>query len=114
MTNNTKVWWAGLLAAFLSGGSGAASAALGGMVLAPQSFNLHDGKANILQMAIIGFLFPGFLGVLHRLQQSPLPSRWMQEIQTETTTAKIDSPLGAVGQIETVATKTITKETSTL
>jgi hypothetical protein len=66
MTNNTRVWLHGLIAAFISAFSTAAS----GAIALPTVFNFtHDGVANMLKLSFV----PAAVAVFTYLKQSPLP-----------------------------------------
>ena len=63
---STKIWLQGIVAAFVSAFSTAAS----GAIALPTVFNFsHDGMINMLKLAIV----PAMVAVFTYLQKSPLP-----------------------------------------
>jgi hypothetical protein len=73
MTQSTDVWLRGLISAAISGGAGAASGAIGGMVIAPNELNMvHPLK--LTEMMLGAFAITGTIAVMNYLKQSPLPA----------------------------------------
>lgn len=70
---NWKPWLHGLLAAFIGGGAAAGAAAISGMVVKPQAFNLGVELKSTLTLMAGTFLLSGIISVLLFLQKSPLP-----------------------------------------
>ncbi len=71
--SKAQVWIRGLVAAFISGGSGAITASLGANMIAPEVFNLDAGLAKMAQLAAVMALVGAVNGVAAFLKQSPLP-----------------------------------------
>ena len=63
-----KAWLAGLVGAAITGAANAATA----IVVAPETFNIHEGLEKLGAMALTGAI----IGGLAYLKQSPLPSTW--------------------------------------
>lgn len=71
--NTLHVWIRGLIAACISGGSGAVTASLGANMIAPDVFNLDAGLGKMVQLAAMMALVGAVNGVAAYLKQSPLP-----------------------------------------
>lgn len=67
MTQNTKAWIHGLVAAFI----GATANSVGAMLVAPDRFNLTSATG--LRDVALSSLIAGVLAVSFYLKQSPLP-----------------------------------------
>lgn len=61
-----EFWIHGLLAAFIGG----AATGLAAAIVAPESFNLHDGLSKLAELATVS----GILQAAAYLKQSPLPA----------------------------------------
>jgi len=66
--SSPKTWLAGLVSAAITGAANAATAIL----VAPETFNIHEGLSKLGTMAMAG----AFIGVIAYLKQSPLPPTW--------------------------------------
>lgn len=69
-------WTAGVIGSFISGAAGAVSSGLGGMIVAPDKFNLGDGFHKLLQLAAFGILIPGIVSLAKYLNLHPIPQGW--------------------------------------
>lgn len=67
MTDNTKVWLHGLLAAFI----GATASSIGPMLVAPDRFNLTSGAG--VRSVFLASIISGIVAAAAFLKQSPLP-----------------------------------------
>lgn len=66
MFSNPSVWLHGLISAFITGAVGA----FGGVVIAPETFNLQEGLTKLWQLAA----WAGISGAFTYLKTSPLPA----------------------------------------
>lgn len=111
MNTNVRAWLAGILAAFITGGSSAVTAGFASTLITPESYNLKAGLGHVVQLMIATFVISGLLGAFHRLQSSPLPSAWIQESTTESHSTTTLPSTGAVVEKVTVATVKTTQPT---
>lgn len=70
---NWGIWLRGLVAAFIGGGSGGATAGFTAMGIDPDHFNLSGGLRKMLLIVGATFLVNGVISMLAYLKQSPLP-----------------------------------------
>lgn len=70
-----ELWFMGMMAAFLSGGSGAVVSALTSMGIAPDKFNLSSlsGFTHLMELAGANFIVGGMLAFFLYLRQTPVP-----------------------------------------
>jgi hypothetical protein len=75
MTERTRKWVKGIIAAFVGGGASAITSGITGMGFAPDKFNLSDlkGTGSLLGLMAANFLVSGILSVTFYLRQSPVP-----------------------------------------
>ena len=70
---NWAGWFTGIMGAFISGGAGSISAALGTMMVDPLDFNLSNGLHKLLLVMLSSFLIPGLTSMFKYLQMKPIP-----------------------------------------
>jgi len=70
---NWAGWFTGIMGAFISGGAGSISAALGTMMVDPGDFNFSTGLHKLLLVMLISFLIPGLTSMFKYLQLKPVP-----------------------------------------
>lgn len=72
LKSNIRIWLRGLAAAFIGGGSGAASGALALVINDPNDFNAaHPGK--LMRVGATIFLISGISSAFAYLKKSPIP-----------------------------------------
>lgn len=76
-----KHWLLGLMAAFIGGGAGAASAGISAAVITPEQYNLGAGLSHTLQLMAVSFIISGAVAAFSYLKQSPIPRE--REVWTE-------------------------------
>jgi hypothetical protein len=74
------MWFRGMLAAFVGGGSGAVASGFLAVAQTPAEYNLKEGLQNLLVMIGGTFIVTGIVSVAAYLQRSPLPE--LEEVQT--------------------------------
>jgi hypothetical protein len=99
------VWFAGLLAAFLSGGASSAAAGISANLIAPGQFDLHYNWRNTLALMGTTFLISGLLGFFQKLSKSPLPDIVTEETVT-TRKESVDGQAPTITRTEEVTTTT--------
>jgi hypothetical protein len=69
-------WFLGIMGAALSGGAGAVASGVGGVLMAPNEFNLMQGKAlHLLGLMGLTFLVSAIFSLCKYLQQKPVPDK---------------------------------------
>lgn len=69
-------WTAGVIGAFISGAAGAVSGGMGGMIVAPETFNIHEGLGKVVQLALATAVIPGIVSLAKYLNLHPVPKSW--------------------------------------
>lgn len=86
MSDTTKQWVHGLLAAFIGGVASALDSGIALMIIAPAQFNLSSGLwKTLLTVTVLGIL-TGIKVSAAYLRQSPLPSDSVEVKTTESVT----------------------------
>lgn len=73
MFKNPRAWLYGLLSSVIGGSASAGGAAVGGIVVAPDTFNLASGLHKTLGLMGIAALFGAVTHLFAYLAKSPLP-----------------------------------------
>lgn len=94
-----KMWFHGLVAAFIGGAAGALSSAIGLMIMKPEVFNLGPQLPDTLKTAAVLGLLSGAQTAFAYLKQSPL---WDGVTERRTTTDAV---------VHTVETTTLPAKT---
>lgn len=98
-------WWLGIMRSFISGGSSSMVAAMAGMGIAPDRFNLTNGVGNTLKLMGVMFLFQGGYRMFEFLQLHGAPDKVVITEKTESTIQKVDA---GIKQTSTITTTTET------
>lgn len=85
MTNKTRKWLHGLVAAIIGGGAGAVTSGLTSMGFAPDKFNLSDVNGIFRLLGLVGanFIVSGIFSMMFYLRQAPLPDAGDTDISTK-------------------------------
>lgn len=71
-----KIWFHGVIAAFIGGGANAISGVIAAGVLLPAQVNTGSGLGTAMKLMGITFVIGGFIAVVMFLKQSPVPTGW--------------------------------------
>jgi len=76
MTDSSRLWLHGIVAASVGGGSNAVVGVVSAGWVLPDSVNTGAGLHTALTLMGVQFLFGAILAVAAYLQKSPVPSGW--------------------------------------
>jgi len=78
-------WLLGIMRSFISGGSSSMVAAMGGMGIAPDKFNLNAGLGNTVKLMVVMFVFQGCYRMFEFLQLHSAPDKVVTTQETVST-----------------------------
>ena len=84
-------WFEGLWGAFITSAAGAASAAIGTMVVDPGDFNLHGGIRKLFEVMAVSALIPGMVSLLKFLQMHPLPDKLQEALKAAAANVQVEA-----------------------
>lgn len=99
-------WVFGIWSALMTAGAGAASAAIGTMVVDPNDFNLHGGLSKLLEVMAVSFVIPGVQSMLKFLSTHPLPDPSPQQVVANVETSLKVIPVDPTQPATTTKTST--------
>ena len=101
MQYDWPTWFLGIMRSFISGGSSSMVAAMGGMGIAPDRYNLNAGLGNTVKLMVVMFVFQGCYRMFEFLQLHSAPDK---VVTTQETVSTMQPAGDGIKQVSTVTT----------